>query len=74
MNDEGDIPSIQCNMSLRGSKSVRKIDRLSPRSQSESELLKTGGLPPISSSWRQASWDSRREITFNWTFVVVVLL
>jgi hypothetical protein len=28
------------------------------RSQSQSHFT-TGGLPPISSSWRQASWDSR---------------
>jgi hypothetical protein len=32
MIDEGDIPSIQytCKMSLRGPKSVRKVDDLSP--------------------------------------------
>jgi hypothetical protein len=28
--DEGDIPSIQCKMSLREPESVRKIDGLSP--------------------------------------------
>jgi hypothetical protein len=26
--DEGDIPSIQCKMSLRGPKSIRKVDGL----------------------------------------------
>lgn len=29
MIDKVDIPSIQCNISLRGSKSMRKEDRLS---------------------------------------------
>jgi hypothetical protein len=29
MIDEGDISSIQCKMSIRGSKSMRKIDGLS---------------------------------------------
>jgi hypothetical protein len=30
MIDERDIPPIQCKMSLRGHKSVRKVDGLSP--------------------------------------------
>jgi hypothetical protein len=29
-------------------------------------------LPPISLSWCQASWGSRPETFFNWTFVVIV--
>jgi hypothetical protein len=29
MIDKGDIPSIQCKMSLRGLKSMRKVDGLS---------------------------------------------
>jgi hypothetical protein len=29
MFDEGNIPPIQCKMSLRGSKSMRKVDGLS---------------------------------------------
>jgi hypothetical protein len=28
VTDEGDIASIQCKMSIRGSKSVRKVDGL----------------------------------------------
>jgi hypothetical protein len=33
----------------------------------------TGGVPPISSSWRQAPWDSRPVILFfNWTLAVIV--
>jgi hypothetical protein len=32
--------------------------------QSQSYFM-TGGLPPISSSWRQASWDSRPDILFS---------
>jgi hypothetical protein len=34
-----------------------------------------GGLPPISSSWRQAPWGTR-PVTFlsNWTFAVIVLM
>jgi hypothetical protein len=28
MIDEGDIPSIQCKMSLKGPKSMRKVDGL----------------------------------------------
>jgi hypothetical protein len=36
-----------------------------PQSQS---YFTTSGLPPFSSSWRQAPWDSRSEISFfNWT-------
>jgi hypothetical protein len=35
----------------------------------------TGGLPPISSSWRQAPWDSRPVILFsNWTPAGIVLM
>jgi hypothetical protein len=33
------------------------------QSQSQSYFM-TGGLPPISSSWRQAPWDTRLEISF----------
>jgi hypothetical protein len=48
MIDEGDIPSIQCKMSLRGPKSMKKVDWLSLIStdyyvpNSESELLYDG--------------------------------
>jgi hypothetical protein len=35
----------------------------------------TGGLPPISSSWRQAPWDSRPVILFsNWTLLIIDLM
>jgi hypothetical protein len=34
----------------------------------------TGRLPPISSSWRQAPWDSRPAIFFDWTLVFLVLM
>jgi hypothetical protein len=35
----------------------------------------TGGLPPISSSWRQAPWDPRPDLFFpNWTPAVIVLM
>jgi hypothetical protein len=34
----------------------------------------TGGLPPISSAWRQAPWDSWPEFFFNWTLAVIVLM
>jgi hypothetical protein len=41
-------------------------------SQSQSYFT-TGGLTPISSSWRQAPWDSRPVILFsNWTLAVIV--
>jgi hypothetical protein len=29
MTDKGDIPSIQCKITLRGAKSMRTVDRLS---------------------------------------------
>jgi hypothetical protein len=29
MIDEGDVPSIQCKMNLKGPKSMRKVDGLS---------------------------------------------
>jgi hypothetical protein len=34
----------------------------------------TGGLPPISSSWRQAAWGTRSQFVFfcNWTPAVIV--
>jgi hypothetical protein len=32
-----------------------------------------GGLPPISSSWRQAPWDSRPAFFFNWIIAFLVL-
>jgi hypothetical protein len=35
----------------------------------------TGGLPPISSSWHQAPWDSRPVIfVFYWTLAIIVLM
>jgi hypothetical protein len=36
--------------------------------------LTTGGLPPISSSWRQTPWDSRKFffLLVNWTVAVIV--
>jgi hypothetical protein len=34
----------------------------------------TGGLPPISSSWRHALWDPRPVFFFNWTLAVIVLM
>jgi hypothetical protein len=45
-------------------------------SQNQS-FFTTGVLPPISSSWRQAPWDSRTEISFfffNLNFAVIVLM
>jgi hypothetical protein len=34
----------------------------------------TNGLPPISSSWRQAPWDPGPEFLFsNWTLAVIIL-
>jgi hypothetical protein len=47
------------------------------QSQSQSQsYFTTGGLPPISLSWRQAPWDPRRGIFFssNWTLAVLVLM
>jgi hypothetical protein len=44
------------------------------QSQSHSYFT-TGGLPPISSSWRQAPWDSRPVILFsNWILTVIVIM
>jgi hypothetical protein len=44
------------------------------QNQSQSYFT-VGCLPPISSSWCQAPWDSRPEnIFFNWTFAVIVLM
>jgi hypothetical protein len=45
------------------------------QSQSQS-YFKTGGLPPIFSSWRQATWDTRPHffLYFNWTLAVIVLM
>jgi hypothetical protein len=46
---------------------------LQSQSQSQSYFT-TGGLQPISSSWRQVSWSSREEIFFfNWTLAVADL-
>jgi hypothetical protein len=43
------------------------------QSQSQSYFT-TGGLPPISSSWRQAPWEPRQVTLFsNWTLAVIVL-
>jgi hypothetical protein len=43
------------------------------KSQSQSYIT-TGGIPPVSTSWRQAPWDSQPVFFFNWTFAVVVLM
>jgi hypothetical protein len=47
-------PSVSCSSKLK----------LLSSSQSQSYFT-TGGLPPISSSWRQAHWDSRPDIIFQ---------
>jgi hypothetical protein len=40
-----------------------------------SSYFTTGGLPPVSSPWQQAPWDSRRVIVFpRWTLAVIVLM
>jgi hypothetical protein len=45
---------------------------LSQQSQSLSYFT-SGGLPPISSSWRQAPWDPRPEFLLSkWTLAVIV--
>jgi hypothetical protein len=47
------------------------------QSSSVESYFTTGGLPPIRSSWRQASWRSRPESVFffcNWAFTVIVLV
>jgi hypothetical protein len=46
---------------------------LASQIQSQSYFT-TGGLPPVSSSWRQAPWDPRPEIIFNWIPAVIVLM
>jgi hypothetical protein len=46
---------------------------LSSPSSSQSYFT-TVGLLPISSSWRQAPWDSRLVIFFNWQLAVIVLM
>jgi hypothetical protein len=39
--------------------------------KSKSKFM-TAGLPPVSSSWRQAPWESQPEIFFfNWTLAVI---
>jgi hypothetical protein len=43
------------------------------KSQSQSYFA-TGGLPPITSSWRQAPWDPRYIYLFNWTLAVIVFM
>jgi hypothetical protein len=44
-------------------------------SQSHSQsYFMTDGLPPISSSWQQAPWDSRPVIFSNWTLAVIILM
>jgi hypothetical protein len=51
---------------------------LNPTCQSQSQsqnqsYFMTGDLPPISSAWCQAPWDSRPSISyFNWTLAVIV--
>jgi hypothetical protein len=49
--------------------------RNSSQSHSQSYFT-TCGLLPISSSWRQAPWDSDQmfSIFFNWTLAVIVLM
>jgi hypothetical protein len=45
----------------------RKFRMFVPISQSQNQsrsYITTGGLPPVSSSWRQAPWDSRPGILF----------
>jgi hypothetical protein len=48
------------------------IDWIKNQSQSQSYFT-TGGLPPISSSWRQAPSDSHPDL-FNWSLAVIDLM
>jgi hypothetical protein len=43
-------------------------------SRQRQSYFTTGGLSPISSSWCQASWDSRPEFFFNWILAVIALM
>jgi hypothetical protein len=45
------------------------------QSQRQSQIyFTTDGLPAITSSWRQAAWDWRTLLFFNWTLPVIVLM
>jgi hypothetical protein len=52
---------------------VKCMYRTFSESKSNQSYSMTGGLPPISSSSRQALWDPRPEIFFNWTLAVTEL-
>jgi hypothetical protein len=65
------MPSLPASNSNR----LQWLNRGSPLTHSLTQgYFTTGSLPPISSSWRQAPWDSGPEIFFNWALAVLVLM
>jgi hypothetical protein len=45
------------------------VPQLTP-SKSSPSYFTTGSLPLVSSSWRQAPWESRPDFLFNWTLAL----
>jgi hypothetical protein len=61
--------SLTCRAQLSTANPQLSIILLQSQSNS---YFTTGSLPPISSSWHQAPWDSRPETSFNWTLAVII--
>jgi hypothetical protein len=57
-----DIPLLPCSQLITNNKCQGQT------------YFTTGGLLPISSSWRQAPWGSRPDIFFNWTLAAIVIM
>jgi hypothetical protein len=68
---DGNIRIYRCRKTISSENVVCQS-----QSQSQSQSYFTAdSLPPISSSWQQAPWDSRLVILFvNWTLVVIVFM
>jgi predicted GIY-YIG superfamily endonuclease len=63
MNNTG-----HCYSSINQCMGILHIETKGQACQSQSQsYFTTVGLPPISSFWRQAPWDPRPDIYFNWT-------
>jgi hypothetical protein len=64
-------PLLPCSCSCRLATVPQLLQNQSP------SYFMTGGLPPISSSWRQAPWPAspwRPDSFFNWPLAVIALM
>jgi hypothetical protein len=67
--------AFDCRYSQYTAATAKSGTRLNSNSSQSQSHFTTGGLPPISSSWRRAPWESQPEFfSLNWTPALIVLV